>query len=297
MGYKVITRPCNIVGFKARDSYHQPLDRWRKQRTSSPGTISLNSKRKIKSAIRWLVASATTKQVYEKQHQAKVNWKINCITLTFHENLQDDALARKILSEWLEVAKYRWQMYNYVWKAEPQERGAIHFHLCSQVYVPHAELRYTWNRALRKRKLNNINDNSTDVHAVTHARNLESYLCDYLINEKKHDGRRLIKGKLWGCNQALARAGKQYVYMDDWDYQALQNDLQHYEIGKQIQSEGRYLPEWLKFIDLWNIKPSALPLGLMNEITQLYNSEIATLQARAKGLQLWPIEAPWQEQQ
>lgn len=179
--WKLMCRPNALVASFCNDKRHN--EAWKPVRkltqNTSPGTLSPNARRKIKQAIRWLVASAETKKVYEKKHKRLVDWKINFATLTFHKNLQDDYLARKILSSWIEVAKYRWQINSYIWKAEPQERGAIHFHLSFNQYIPHRELNYTWNRACNKHGLNQAWDNSTDIHADENISSTEAYLTDY----------------------------------------------------------------------------------------------------------------------
>lgn len=241
-------RPNALVSSFCHDKRHN--EAWKPKRlrqNTSPGTLSPNARIKIKKAIRWLVASAETKKVYEKKYKRMVPWKINFATLTFHENLQDDKKARECLSRWLEVAKYRWKINSYIWKAEPQERGAIHFHACFNQYIPHQELRYTWNRELRKHGLANINDNSTDIHADTNINNTEAYLTDYFLNEEKHAGRRKINGKLWGCSHNLSNAGKQYLLLQKDEFLQLDAELQKFSLYEIKKNKGEPIPQWLQY--------------------------------------------------
>lgn len=236
-----------------------------------------------------MVACSSTKMVYEKKFAKKVPWKVNFLTLTFHENFQDDNLARKALSRWIEVAKYRWQMNHYIWKAEPQERGAIHFHLSSNAYIPHQELRYTWNRELRKLGLNNINDNSTDIHAGTQIKNIESYMADYLCNEEKHAGRRAISGKLWGCSQNLSSAGKKYLLIKTEELKAITDELEQYSLQKKILAEGKEPPKFLDFNGYW-ILPNDFYKKLPDcELKTQYFEELEQLKQKPQK-QLFPLQ-------
>lgn len=228
----------------------------------------------MKRALRWLIACSEVKKIFEKRFNKVVNWKVNHCVLTFHENLKDDYLARKILSSWLEVAKYRWKLKQYVWKAEPQARGAIHFHLSSNVYMPHAEVRYTWNRALRKHHLNNIEDNSIDVHAVVDETKMVEYFADYLTDKEKHEGRRKIKGKLWSSSHDLAAAGSSYLVIPDDEIAVLVDEFKSYDLRSIITSKGKEIPDFLKFVNYWCVPPGKLA-GM---ILEMYNSEIKLLQ-------------------
>lgn len=256
MSWKLLCRPNALLACHVRQ-YHKDIN-WRKKpefKNLSPGSLSENARRKLKQSIRWLIACSDTKKVYEKRFKKRVEWKINLGTLTFKENLQDDNKARKILSQWLEMAKYRFEMKQYVWKAEPQERGAIHFHFMTNVYIPFAELNYTWNRLLCKHGFDNQNANGTDIHAVTEANNLEAYLTNYMMNEKKHEGRRLIKGRLWGCSHDISQAGKKYLFIDKEELQSISAELEKYSLYEKIKREGKEPPQFLTYNGYW-ILPS-----------------------------------------
>lgn len=263
---------------------------WRKkpERAEHNGKLSPNANRKLKQAIRWLSAAATEKEVYEKKQKRKVKYKVALATLTFKENMQDDNKARKILSQWLEMAKHRFELFNYVWKAEPQERGAIHFHLILPIYIPYKELRYTWNRLLKKHGLEQDNANSTDIHAVTNAKNLEAYLAAYMTNEDKHEGRRPIKGRLWGCSQALTKAGREFLLIDKDELTAMTAELHEYSLEHKLMKEGKEIPEFLKYNGLWIVPDDYFDKLPKCELKDLYFKQIEEINTRQKR-QYFPI--------
>ncbi len=251
------------------------------------GKLSINAARKIKNAIRWLIASSDWKMTYEKSRKKKVGWKINMCTLTFHENLQDDNKARKLLSQWLEMAKYRWELQHYIWKAEPQERGAIHFHLTTGIYIPHTEIKYTWNRLLSKHGLNSVEDNSTDIHAIVNVKSHENYLSEYFLNEKKHEGRRKIKGRLWGCSHGLSQAGKQYVSLTEDDSKAFQYDARKESLYNKIVSEHKQPPAFLKWVDVYLTGEKYYQSLEECELKKMYNSELEKLRTKKRQYEFW----------
>lgn len=264
---------------------------WRKppdKRKAPDGQLSINAERKLKHAIKWLVASSPVKKGYEKKKGGLVDWRVNMATLTFHDNVQDDYLGRKILAQWLEMAKYRFDLYNYVWKAEPQERGAIHFHLITGVYIPHTELKFTWNRLLRKYKMNEITDNSTDIHAVTNAKNLEGYLASYMTSSEKHANRRIIKGRLWGCSQSLSNAGKDYLLIDSDELKSISAEFSKYALENIYISKGKEPPEFLRFNGYWVLPENFYNALPDSELKTLYNDELKAL-LRRQQKQLFPI--------
>jgi len=276
--YWVKTKPNCIVIYKTYQVEKTTTNPAPLLHSHFPGKLSLNASRKLKTALRWMVAAATPKMVFEKKHKGMVPWKINLGTLTFKENMQDDNRARRILSSWLEVAKYRWGVNSYVWKAEPQHRGAIHFHFSTDVYIPHAELRYTWNRALHKDGLGTMKSNSTDVHAVVNVGNLEAYLSEYMLNDEKHAGRRDITGRLWGCSQNLTMVNRDAVPILEQHVANLQEQLSEFDLRRQLVSAGKDIPEWLLHCDYF-----AVPEGFYSQLSdcslkEQYMNAIATLQ-------------------
>lgn len=233
--------------------------------------------------MRWLIACSKDKKGKNPISKQWEMYRLSMVTLTFKENMQDDRLARKLLSMWLEMAKYRWNLEHYVWKAEPQERGAIHFHIVTGLYLPHKEVCYTWNRLLLKHGLDQRNANSTDAHGVFRVNNLEAYLTEYLMNEDKHAGRRPITGKLWGCSHKLAQAGKLYLYIDNDDAQAIRFD------NSLLSLQNKYdkAPKFLEFTDIYLLPSDYYSKLPACEIKDLYNAELKLLEPELSTKAFW----------
>jgi hypothetical protein len=99
----------------------------------------------------------------------------------------DNEIANGILKPFLRWWRDRNPALLYVWKAEVQDNGNIHFHVTSNSFIHHEVLRRHWNKKCELLKYTSrsrsTNPNSTDVHAVKNVRNLASYLCAYITKK------------------------------------------------------------------------------------------------------------------
>ena len=74
------------------------------------------------------------------------------ITLTFGKWYPDDKLGKKLLDTFFKRLKRKLNVndFYYVWVAERQKRGAIHFHILTPHYTPKNWLNAAWNDIVNK---------------------------------------------------------------------------------------------------------------------------------------------------
>lgn len=120
-----------------------------KERTNTKGQLSNISIRKIKHAINNLVfISENKKHLNEKGEE--FNFKINLITLTLPSaQVHTDKELKALLNDWLKIHEKK-GLKNYVWKAEKQKNGNIHFHITSDHYIHWRDIKTTWNLCLKR---------------------------------------------------------------------------------------------------------------------------------------------------
>lgn len=117
----------------------------------------------------------------------------------------------------------------YVWRAEAQKNGNIHFHIIINRFVHHRIIRDLWNSIQKKYGLlddyfikhGHYDANSTDVHSIKRIRNLGAYISKYMTkNDVASDDvvivnndsdflsksiysiishKRIILGRVWSC--------------------------------------------------------------------------------------------------
>lgn len=157
------------------------------------GVLSDKAKKKAKRAISYLLTTAKEKKVYNPKFDSYYRFKVNFITLTLSGRQQhsDSEIKNKLLNQFLVEAKDKWGLKNYVWKAERQKNGNIHFHILSDCFIPWQELRDVWNRIQSKlgylqayrKSFNHGSPNSTDVHSLRKIKNIPAYVVKYMIKE------------------------------------------------------------------------------------------------------------------
>lgn len=62
----------------------------------------------------------------------------------------DQEIKHKCLNQLIVELKREYGIDNYIWKAEKQKNGNIHFHMLVDKYIKHEDLRIRWNRIINK---------------------------------------------------------------------------------------------------------------------------------------------------
>lgn len=176
------------------------------------GNITNHSRKNLQKALSILIQITPIRWIYNPVTQKNILFKLNFVTLT----LPPDRLvsAKEATKTCLEPTLRRMRslgMKHYVWKAELQKTGQIHYHIATDNFIHYAELNKTWNKNAKKagyldgyaRRTGHFLPNSTDVHAVTKLSDVEGYMSKYLM---KGVGATGTKGKIWDCNTELKNA-------------------------------------------------------------------------------------------
>lgn len=116
------------------------------------GKVSHQAQRKLKKAIRYLIFLAQPKSVFCLKSKKVVNFRVSFITLTLaSQQIHSDNDIKKLLLNQLLIELHKhYKVNQYVWKAEKQANGNIHFHILIDKYVDWSELRDMWNRIQNK---------------------------------------------------------------------------------------------------------------------------------------------------
>lgn len=194
------------------------------------GKMNDKSKSRLRFAINLLVAQAKWKEVQNPTTKKFYRFKINFITLTLsarQKDLSDKLIKSKMLFPWIRNMRNVYHLRSYVWRAERQKNGNIHFHFSTDTYIPYDAIRDAWN--YQQSKFHFITDfrnrnksefpNSTDVHAVYNIRNLASYLVKYMVKDEK--GLDSIEGKVWDCSKNLKLKDRVVFEMTEQDFSML----------------------------------------------------------------------------
>ena len=237
------------------------------------GELSKNAKRKLFRAIDYLLFLAPEKTSYHFKTKKPFKWKVNFITMTlpakqFHT---DNEIKKKCLDPFLLELKRYHAMRNYIWRAERQKNGNIHFHILADQYIHYSVLRNRWNRITERlgyitkfeQKNKHRTPNSTDVHSLSRVKNVRAYVAKYVSKAEKGNP---IKGRIWGCSQNLSNIkGAQDVI----DYGIAE------EI-KQLAKSKEVKPFYEKYFSVFSFESSFLFKNQFPRLQALFDSYLNT---------------------
>jgi hypothetical protein len=208
--------PNSIAWYSHADRYRRTKNRRvnevNLQDNAHNGKISQKARRRITKGIDYMLFMAKEKQLYPSRKDCRIHFKLNMVTLTLSSTQihTDNEIKSKLLHQFLVEARNKWKCEYYLWRAESQANGNIHFHIITDKFIPWNELRNCWNRIQNKlgyvdrfnEKWKGRTPNSTDIHSIWKVKNLSAYLAKYCTKEDKN---REIQGKQWGLSSCLSK--------------------------------------------------------------------------------------------
>lgn len=165
--------PCN---YGANNSSFGSINKPTSSNMAKDAIMSAKSKRRIRNTINWLVLCSAPRSVRVSNRITIKNFKIAFITLTLpSKQMHEHSEIKKVcLNLFLTTLRNKFGVKNYVWKAELQNNGNIHFHLTIDKYVHYMQIRKYWNMAINK--LGYVDDYATRMRQLS--------LDDYIYFEK-----------------------------------------------------------------------------------------------------------------
>jgi len=175
--------------------------------------------------------------------------QLKFLTLTF-DRIPPDLEAKKILDRFLErLRRYLGKNFHYVWVAEKQKRGAIHYHLILIDFIPIEVIRKKWEAVVHKwEKTQDYTAKRTlqiNIKAIQDNNGIDTYLTKtfkkvggYLTKDEKKGDIQPIEGNIWNCSsitRELLKAEKLQVTADN--YELLYDrycDIANDHLNKQI---------------------------------------------------------------
>ena len=193
------------------------------------GTVTDHAAKRIKRTVDVFLQKSPTRRIYNPVVEAFHDFRLSFITLTISANERvsgkDGREALKVFIQHFRrkpSAKSKSeQLTSYLWKAELQERGQLHYHITANRFLHYVEIQGVWNGIQKNRgwlddfykKEGRYNANSTDVHAVYKVQDIQAYLSKYLAKQQFKDlsecghlspqYQETIGGKVWDCSQDL----------------------------------------------------------------------------------------------
>ena len=132
------------------------------------------------------------------------------LTLSDQQKHDDNWIKRNMLNRFLIKIVREKPDTKYLWKAERQENGNIHFHILLDNYFDKESIQIWWNLIQRDNQYHRaglINESflgspSTRIESLKNVDNSIAYIAKYM---QKNDEKNPISGRLWGCSNELKK--------------------------------------------------------------------------------------------
>lgn len=254
-----------------------------KQKTETFSQLSVS---RMKTALNWLYLFADKKRVHSKKAWVNKHGKI-ChdftfrlafitLTLSGKQKHTDEYIKDKMLKPFLHWLQRSYKA-SYVWKAEAQLNGNIHFHITIDTFIHWKSVRAKWNSLLQNEGYakcfqdgsNDKGDAATQIKAIRnekgHAGIVGGYLTKGSIEEKEHyrlktgevtidellvnsEGvscnvetkkhyTRFVDGRLWSQSQSISNIDCSFSDIDP-NFETTEKDFFH---DNQIKNLGKVM--------------------------------------------------------
>lgn len=162
------------------------------------GELKVSAAKRLKKAVNLLLMSSPKKWIWNPCTQKMQLFQISFLTLTISSKylfLTAGEAHKALLAPFLDWLRRTCKCNSYIWKAELQQRGQIHYHLTLGSFILHSEIKEKWNYLQRKAGLledfnqeyGHYNPNSIDIHTVNKVNDLAGYLCKYIAKAQECD--------------------------------------------------------------------------------------------------------------
>jgi hypothetical protein len=217
------------------------------------GNMAQGSIKRINSAVDILLQKSPERIIWNPVTSKYFPFTINFVTLTISGQRNIgliegyETLLKPLLRQ------LRGGQFSYIWKAEYQERGQLHYHLTTNQFHHWQDLRNRWNKLQKANghldgyaeRFGHFNANSTDIHSVYKVRNIGAYLSKYMSKTEPIPATAVIeKGKVWDCSTDLK--GKRFTVIEE-----MENASKIFDAEASKKAESLYL-ERCKVIKIKN---------------------------------------------
>lgn len=116
------------------------------------GFLSDRAGNRLRKSIKYLLWLSGCFKIINNKMILKPSGHISFITLTLcSEQIHDDNFIKKnLLNQFFTELNKKQKGIMYIWRAEKQKNGNIHFHILCNKYIPWSWIASTWNRLLSK---------------------------------------------------------------------------------------------------------------------------------------------------
>jgi len=147
------------------------------------GLLNKHSQKRLRKCVDLLLQLSPITTIYNPCTKKTVKHRLSFITLTVSDTISHShsEVYKSCLAPFLKTMRENWGVDFYVWKAELQQRGQIHYHITTNAFIPMDKIRCRWNNLQRKAGfIKNDHPPSTEIKEVQNIKNLAGYIEKYI---------------------------------------------------------------------------------------------------------------------
>jgi hypothetical protein len=174
------------------------------------GQISAASKKLIRKKLStWFEAIANYNSLRENVISHKlVKAVFLTVTLSASQYHSDKEIKARILKPFIRKLRDDYGCERYLWKAEKQSNGNIHFHIIIDQFIDKLIVQILWNKCQEalgyitefEKKYKRRNPPSTQIQVISNTDQMMKYIEKYIC---KDDNNSTIEGAIWKCSKKI----------------------------------------------------------------------------------------------
>lgn len=195
------------------------------ERKLNTGTLSRGAASKFRLAMDYLALISYEKNFYVTPYYDKNGKKKGgyhdisiqgfiTLTLSDKQKHSDNFIKNNMLKAFIDACRKRWPGWSYVWRAEPQKLGNIHFHLVTDHFIPKTYANFIWNEIQKHygyldkyyKKKGHWRPPSVKIEKVRSVKDIQIYMRKYMTKNIAPREKHLIRADIDSKKNQLAFA-------------------------------------------------------------------------------------------
>lgn len=205
--------------------------------------LSDKSMTKIKNYINLLIDCSIEKEIYVRKENRRFKYKVGFMTLTLPEKQKhtDKEIHENIFKPFIRILKQKYDLAEYLWKAESQDNNNIHYHLTINVWIHYGAINREWNKQLMKAGYNFKTPNheraTTQIKATKSIKNLSAYLCKYISKKDIYKNKALKFIKSIRNKNELCTHLPDGWFIDGGDYRKRKINMRLWDCSNNLKNK------------------------------------------------------------
>jgi hypothetical protein len=145
--------PSKLVCYNVLDGIYRKSSFYDNFKYNDPnGWISSAAAKRIRTALEWLIYFSPSRMVMFEDCKKRYPFKLSFLTLTLPSKQvhSDKEIKERCINQFNIEIRKKFKVSLYLWKAESQKNGNIHFHYTLNKYIYWKKVQLIWNRIINK---------------------------------------------------------------------------------------------------------------------------------------------------